>query len=96
MVDMVLSMGALLIVMVVTRAPVLLAVFAVARLLSCSCIFSVVDLDFLLADTDMYFSVILQYIYNAVLTAWLYLTPIMYPLDASERCEAAGILDQGL
>ena len=79
MVDMVLSMGALLIVMVVTRAPFywqfLLCPVVILQLYIFCC-----GLGFLLAELTVFFRDI-QYIYNAVLTAWLYLTPIMYSSD---------------
>ena len=79
MVDMVLSMGALLIVMVVTRAPFywqfLLCPVVILQLYIFCC-----GLGFLLAELTVFFRD-MQYIYNAVLTAWLYLTPIMYSVD---------------
>jgi lipopolysaccharide transport system permease protein len=37
-------------------------------------------LGFFLAQMNVFFRDI-QYIYNAMLTAWLYLTPIMYQID---------------
>lgn len=79
MVDMVLSMGALLVVMVVTRAPFswefLLCPLVIVQLYIFCC-----GLGFFLAQLTVFFRDV-QYIYNAVLTAWLYLTPIMYPLE---------------
>ena len=79
MVDMVLSMGALLIVMVVTRAPFywqfLLCPVVILQLYIFCC-----GLGFLLAELTVFFRD-MQYIYNAVLTAWLYLTPIFYPIS---------------
>lgn len=79
-VDLLFSMGALLIVMVVTRAPfswyMLLAPVVILQLyLFC------IGLGLFLAQANVFFRDI-QYIYNAVTTAWMYLTPIFYPLDA--------------
>ena len=93
MVDMVLSMGALLIVMVVTRAPFywqfLLCPVVILQLYIFCC-----GLGFLLAELTVFFRDI-QYIYNAVLTAWLYLTPIMYPLDALKNVKPLVFLIKG-
>ena len=65
MVDLVFSLGALLIVMLVTRAP-----------------FAWTNLLFPLVILQLYVFRDIQYIYNAVTTAWMYLTPIFYPIDA--------------
>ena len=79
MVDMVLSMGALIIVMIFTRAPFypefLLCPIVIVQVYLFCC-----GLGFFLAQMHVFFRDI-EYIYSAVLTAWLYLTPIMYPLD---------------
>mgnify|MGYP000068376048 CR=1 FL=1 len=79
MVDMVLSMGALLIVMVVTRAPFywqfLLCPVVILQLYIFCC-----GLGFLLAELTVFFRDI-QYIYNVLTTAWMYLTPIFYPME---------------
>ena len=37
-------------------------------------------LSFLLAAANVFFRDI-QFIYNAIITAWMYLTPIFYPID---------------
>ena len=79
MVDFVFSLGALVIVMLVTGAPFrwcnLLFPFVVLQLyLFC------VGLGLFLAQANVFFRDI-QYIYNAVTTAWMYLTPIFYPMD---------------
>lgn len=79
MVDLVFSLGALLIVMLVTRAQVswtiLLFPFVIAQLyLFC------IGLGLFLAQANVFFKDT-QFIYNAVTTAWLYLTPIFYPLE---------------
>lgn len=79
MVDFVFSLGALIIVMLVTRTPFhwcnLLFPFVVLQLY----IFCV-GLGLFLAQANVFFRDI-QYIYNAVTTAWMYLTPIFYPMD---------------
>ena len=79
MVDMVLSLGALFIVMVVTRASfhphILLIPIVVVQIYLFCC-----GLGFFLAQLNVFFRD-MEHIYNAVLTAWLYLTPIMYSID---------------
>lgn len=79
MVDLVFSLGALIIVMLVTGAKfswtALLFPFVILQLyLFC------VGLGLFLAQANVFFRDI-QYIYNAVTTAWMYLTPIFYPMD---------------
>lgn len=80
MVDLVFSMGALLIVMIVTRARftwyILLAPLVILQLY----IFCI-GLGMFLSQANVFFRDI-QYIYNAVTTAWMYLTPIFYPIEA--------------
>lgn len=79
MVDMVLSMGALVIVMLITGAKFswtfLLFPIVVLQIYVFCC-----GLGFLLATLNVFFRDI-TYIYRAVTTAWLYLTPIIYPLE---------------
>lgn len=80
MIDMVFSLGALVIVMVATGArfswTMLLFPLVILQLyLFC------VGLGLFLAQANVFFRDI-QYIYNAVMTAWLYLTPIFYPVEA--------------
>lgn len=80
LVDFFFSLGALLLVMIVTRAKFsfyLLLVPVVAFELYVFC----VGLGMFLAQANVFFRDI-QYIYNAVTTAWMYLTPIFYPIDA--------------
>lgn len=83
MVDMVLSMGALLIVMIATRAKfsfyILLSPLVIVQLYIFCC-----GLGFFLAQLNVFFRDI-QYIYNAVLTAWLYMTPIIYSVDTLKQ-----------
>ena len=78
--DFVFSLGALLIVMIVTRSPffwqmILLPVLFIQLYLFC------MGLGFLLAALHVFFRDI-QYIYHAVTTVWMYLTPIFYPLES--------------
>ena len=79
MVDMVFSIGALLIVMVVTRSPfhweMLLTPLVIIQIYLFCC-----GLGFFLAQLNVFFRDV-QHIYSAVLTAWLYLTPIMYRIE---------------
>lgn len=79
MVDCVFSLGALLIVMIFTRTPVspyfLLFPFVILQVYIFSC-----GLGFFLAQGVVFFRD-LQYIYKAVTTAWMYLTPIFYPVE---------------
>lgn len=80
MVDLCFSLGALLIVMVVTGAR-----FSWTNLLFPMVILQLyvfcVGLGLFLSQANVFFRDI-QYIYNAVTTAWMYLTPIFYPIDA--------------
>lgn len=80
LVDLVFSMGALFIVMLATGARFtrynLLFPFVLIQLY----VFCL-GLGLFLAQANVFFRDI-QYIYNAVTTAWMYLTPIFYPIDA--------------
>ena len=73
------SLGALLIVMVATRAPfhweMLLLPLVILQIYIFCC-----GLGFLLAQLNVFFRDI-QYIYKAITTAWMYLTPIFYPIE---------------
>lgn len=79
MVDMVFSVGALLIVMLATGAEfywqILLTPIVIIQIYIFCC-----GLGFFLAQLNVFFRD-MQHIYSAVLTAWLYLTPIMYTVD---------------
>lgn len=80
LVDFVLSLGALLIVMVATRARfswhmLLFPLVIVQLYVFC------IGLGLFLSQANVFFRDI-QYIYNAVTTAWMYLTPIFYPIEA--------------
>lgn len=79
LVDLLFSMGALLLVMIAMGASFswhfLLFPFVLLQLyMFC------LGLGLFLAQANVFFRDI-QYIYHAVTTAWLYLTPIFYPLD---------------
>ncbi len=80
MVDLVLSLGALVIVMIFTGAG-----FAWTNLLFPLVLLQLyvfcIGLGLYLAQANVFFRDI-SYIYNAVTTAWMYLTPIFYPLEA--------------
>lgn len=79
MVDMVFSIGALMIVMVATGANFYLEFLLIPLVIVQIYIFCC-GLGFFLAQLNVFFRD-MQHIYNAVLTAWLYLTPIMYKVD---------------
>lgn len=77
LVDFLFSMGAILLVMLVTRTPFswyLLLVPLVAVQLYVFCL----GLGLFLAQASVFFRDI-QYVYSVVITAWTYLTPIFYP-----------------
>lgn len=79
LVDFFFSLGALLIVMIATKAKfslyILLTPF-VALQLYIFCI----GLGMFLAQANVFFRDV-QYIYNAFTTAWMYFTPIFYPME---------------
>jgi len=80
MIDLVFSLGALIIVMAVTRARIswhflLFPVVLLQLYIFC------VGLGLFLAQANVFFRDS-QFIFNAVTTAWMYLTPIFYPLEA--------------
>ena len=79
LVDCVFSLGALLIVILVTGAKLswwalLFPVVFLQLYLFC------IGLGLFLAQANVFFRDS-QFIYNAVTTAWMYLTPIFYPID---------------
>ena len=80
LVDLFFSMGALFIVMLVTGVP-----FRLTNLLFPFVLFQLyvfcLGLGLFLAQANVFFRDI-QYIYNAVTTAWMYFTPIFYSVDA--------------
>lgn len=78
-IDFVLSLGALIIVMLATKATfswwILLFPVVVLQLY----VFNI-GLGLFLSQAHVFFRDI-QYIYNAVTTAWMYATPILYPIE---------------
>lgn len=78
-VNLLFSLGALVIVMLFCRVPfkptVIFVPFILAQLY-----FFCMGIGMFLAAANVFFRDI-QYIYNAVTTAWMYLTPIFYPLS---------------
>ena len=79
LVDYAFSLGALIIVMIFTRTPFHLSMLLIPILMIQLYIFCL-GVGFLLAELNVYFRDI-QYIYKAITTAWMYLTPIFYPID---------------
>ncbi len=79
MVDTVFSMGALLLVMLATRSPFYWEMLMIPLVIIQIYIFCC-GLGFLLAQLNVFFRDI-QYIYKAITTAWMYLTPIFYPIE---------------
>lgn len=79
MIDLCFSLGALLIVMLVVGAP-----FAWTNLLFPLVILQLyifcIGLGLFLSQANVFFRDI-QYIYNAVTTAWMYMTPIFYQIE---------------
>lgn len=80
MVDLLFSLGALLIVLLVTRHPIngyaLLFPLVLLQLYAFC-----VGLGLFLAQASVFFKDT-QFIYQAVTTAWMYLTPLFYPLES--------------
>ena len=77
--DYIFSLGALFIVMIATRAsfhPTILLLPLVFAQIYLFC----TGLGFLLAELHVFFRDI-QYIYRAITVAWLYMTPIFYPIE---------------
>lgn len=79
LIDFIFSLGAMLIVMIVTRAEFHVHILLIPLVILQLYIFCI-GLGFLLAQLHVFFRDI-QYIYKAVTTAWMYLTPIFYPLE---------------
>ena len=79
LVDFFFSLGALIIVMIATRAPFHLTMLLIPVVYAQLYVFCM-GLGFLLAELHVFFRDI-QYIYRAVTVAWLYLTPILYPIE---------------
>lgn len=79
-IDCVFSMGALLIVMLFTQGDFSWRLLLFPAVLIQNFVFTL-GLSLFLAATNVFFRDI-QYIYNAITTAWLYLTPMFYPVEA--------------
>jgi len=80
LVDLFFSLGALLIVLLVTRAKITWHILLFPLVLLQLYVFCV-GLGLFLAQASVFFKDT-QFIYNAITTAWMYLTPIFYPLEA--------------
>ena len=80
LVDLVFSLGALVIVVIATKATLtwhaLLFPFVLLQLY----IFCI-GLGLFLAQASVFFRDV-EFIYNAITTAWMYLTPIFYPIES--------------
>lgn len=80
LVDLVFSMGALVIVFVFTGHKITWYALLFPLVLVQLYVFCV-GLGLFLAQANVFFRDI-QFIYNAVTTAWMYLTPIFYPIES--------------
>lgn len=80
MVDLVFSLGALLIVILATGARFYWTMLLFPLVILQLYVFCI-GLGLFLAQANVFFKDT-QFIYNAVTTAWMYLTPIFYPVDA--------------
>lgn len=89
LVDLFFSLGALVIVMIVTKARVTWHVLLFPFVLLQLYVFCV-GLGLFLAQANVFFKDS-QFIYNAVTTAWMYLTPIFYPIESLSKNLAWGV-----
>ena len=80
LVDFVLSLAALLIVILVTQATFSWTMLLFPLVILQLYVFCI-GLGLFLAQANVFFRDI-QYIYNAVTTAWMYLTPIFYSIES--------------
>lgn len=78
-IDTVFSMAAFFIVVLATRSPFFWEMFYLPVILIQVYIFSL-GLSFWLAELNVFFRDI-EYIYHAFVTAWMYLTPLFYPIE---------------
>lgn len=89
MVDLVFSFGALLLVILATGTKItwtfLLTPVVIIQIYIFCC-----GLGFFLSTYNVFFRDI-QYIYNAIMTAWMYLTPIFYPIESLPPMVMIGI-----
>ena len=79
LVDFIFSLGALVLVMLVTRAKFTIY-FLLFPFVAFQLYIFCLGLGLFLAQANVFFRDI-QYIYSVITTAWLYLTPIFYPVD---------------
>ena len=79
LVNLVFSLGAMIIVFVITKVQFSWAMLFFPVILMEVYIFSL-GLGLFLAEAAVFFRGI-QYIYNVLTTAWMYLTPIFYPME---------------
>lgn len=79
LIDCIFSMGALFIVMIFTGGTFSWHLILFPVVLAQEFVFNL-GLGMFLAATNVFFRDI-QYIYNAITTAWLYLTPMFYPIE---------------
>ncbi|WP_330372730.1 ABC transporter permease [Lachnoclostridium phytofermentans] len=79
LVDFVFSLAALFIVMIVTKAKFSLTLLFIPIVIIQLFVFCL-GLGFFLAQAYVFFRDI-KYIYNAITTAWVYLTPVIYPME---------------
>lgn len=79
LIDFIFSLGAMLIVMIATGAKFHVTILLIPLVILQLYVFCI-GLGFLLAQLHVFFRDI-QYIYKAITTAWMYLTPIFYPLE---------------
>lgn len=88
LVNLLFSMGAMLIVFLITRVKFSVFMCAIPVVLLELYVFSL-GLGLFLAQAAVFFRDI-QYIYSVLLTAWTYLTPLFYPIEQlSEPMQAA-------
>ena len=80
LVDLIFTLGALLIVIIATGSAFHWQMLLIPLVFLQIYIFCL-GLGFLLAELHVFFRDI-QYIYRAVTTAWMYLTPLFYPLES--------------
>ena len=79
LVDFLFSLGALLVVMVITKTKFTLFIL-LFPFISLQLYFFCIGLGLFLAQANVFFRDI-QYIYSVIITAWTYLTPMFYPIE---------------
>lgn len=91
LVDFLFSLGALFLVMLITKAQFTNYMFWIP-IVSAELYVFCIGLGMFLAQANVFFRDI-QYIYNAVTTAWMYLTPIFYPIETLPKSIMNGIVN---